>query len=87
MAKQLKLVGSEVALSNTASNLGLQKVIRVYNSNAADQLVTVKSGSDVVGTITVKTGTEVILGKNTEHTLEVANAVTGVKAVAVAYSN
>ncbi len=87
MAKQLKLVGSEVALSDTASNLGLQKVIRVYNSNAADQLVTVKSGSDVVGTITVKTGTEVILGKNTDHTLEVANAVTGVKAVAITYSN
>jgi len=87
MAKQLKLVGSEVALSNTASNLGLQKLIRVYNSNAADQLVTVKNGSDVVGTITVRTGTDVILEKNTAHTLEVGGSVTGVKAVAVAYSN
>lgn len=87
MAKHLKLVGSEVALSNTASNLGLQKVIRVYNGNAADQLVTVKNGSTVVGTITVKTKTDVILEKNTDHTLEVAGSVAGVKAVAIAYSN
>lgn len=87
MAKQLKLVGSEVALSNTASDLGLQKVIRVYNGNAADQLVTVKNGSTVVGTITVKTGTDVILEKNGDHTLEVGGSVAGVKAVAIAYSN
>lgn len=87
MAKQLKLVGSEVALSDTASDLGLQKVIRIYNSNAADQLVTVKNGSDVVGTITVKTGTDVILEKNTTHTLSIAAATAGVKAVAIAYSN
>tara|TARA_B100001093_G_C26476178_1_gene862791 strand:+ start:128 stop:391 length:264 start_codon:yes stop_codon:yes gene_type:complete len=87
MAKQLKLVGSEVALSNTASNLALQKVIRVYNGNAADQLVTVKNGSDTVGTITVKTKTDVILEKNTEHTLEVGSGVANVKAVAIAYTN
>ncbi len=87
MTKQLKLVGTEVALSNTASNLGLQKVIRVYNGNAADKLVTVKSGSDTVGTITVKTKTDVILEKNTEHTLEVESGVSGIKAVAIAYTN
>lgn len=87
MAKHLKLVGSEVALSNTASDLGLQKVIRVYNGNAADQLVTIKSGSNVVGTVTVKTKTDVILEKNTDHTIEVGAAVSGVKAVAIAYSN
>jgi len=87
MAKQLKLVASEVSLSNTASSLGLQKVIRVYNGNAADQVVTVKNGSDTVGTITIKTKTDVILEKNTTHTLEVGSGVTGVKAVAIAYSN
>ena len=32
MAKQIKLVGSEVALSDTASAVGNQKVIRVYNT-------------------------------------------------------
>ena len=87
MANLIKLDGSEVALSNTASNIGFKKVIRVYNSNAADQLVTVKNGSDVVGTITVRTGTDVILEKNTDHTLEVGGSVAGVKAVAIAYSN
>ena len=87
MAKQIKLVGSEVALSDTASSIGNQKVIRVYNSNAADQLVTVKDGSTVVGTITVRTGTEVILEKLPAHTLEVAAAVAGVKAVAIAHSH
>ena len=87
MANLIKLDGSEVALSNTASNVGFKKVIRVYNSNAADQLVTQKSGSTVVGTITVRTGTSVVLEKGSRETLEVGSGVAGVKAVAVSYAN
>lgn len=87
MAKQIKLVGSEVALSDTASAVGNQKVIRVYNGNAADQLVTVKDGSTVVGTITVKTKTDIILEKLPAHTLEVGSGVGSVKAVAIAHSH
>lgn len=87
MANTIKLLGSEVALSDTASDVAKAKVLRIYNGNAADQLVTVKDGATVVGTITVKTLSEVILEKNRDHTLEIAAATAGVKAVAIAYTN
>lgn len=87
MANTIKLLGSEVALSDTASDVAKAKVLRIYNGNGADQLVTVKNGATTVGTITVKTLSEVILEKNRDHTVEVGTSITGVKAVAIAYSN
>jgi len=87
MANTIKLLGSEVALSDTASDIAKAKVLRIYNGDGSDQLVTVKDGATTVGTITVKTLSEVILEKNRDHTVEVAALVTAVKAVAIAYTN
>lgn len=86
MASTVKLLGSEVALSNTASNIGNAKVVRVYNGNAADKVVTIKSGSDVVGTVTLVTKEIIYLMKLSQETLEVPSGTSGVKAVSVAYS-
>ena len=87
MANTIKLLGSEVALSDAASDVAKARVLRIYNGNGADQLVTVKDGSTVVGTITVKTLSEVILEKNRDHTVEVPALTSGIKAVAIAYTN
>ena len=46
MASTLKLLGSEAALSTTASNVGRAKLVRVLNTDTTARLVTVKSGSD-----------------------------------------
>jgi len=87
MASTVKLLGSEVAVSNTASNIGNAKLVRVYNGNAADKLVTIKSGNDVVGTVTLVTKEVIYLMKLSQETIEVASGTSGVKAVSVAYSS
>ena len=87
MAQTIKLLGSEVALSDTASNLGRASLVRVLNTNAAVQLVTVKNGSDVTGTVTVASGEVIVIRKGITETLEVGGSVAGVKAVAVAFTH
>ena len=68
-------------------NIGNAKLVRIYNGHASDQLVTVKSGSDVVGTVTLVTKEVVYLMKLSQETIEVGSGVAGVKAVSVAYSS
>ena len=87
MASTVKLLGSEVAVSNTASNIGNAKLVRIYNGNAADKVVTVISGSDVVGTVTLVTKEVIYLMKLSQETIEVPAGTSGVKAVSVAYSS
>ena len=53
MASTLKLLGSEATLSTTASNVGRAKLVRVLNTDTTARLVTVKSGSNTIGTITL----------------------------------
>ena len=69
MASTVKLLGSEVAVSNTASNIGNAKLVRIYNGHASDQLVTIKSGSNVVGTVTLVSKEVVYLMKLSQETI------------------
>lgn len=87
MAETIKVKGAEVALSNTASNISRASLVRVLNTNAAAQLVTIKEGSTVVGSVTVNTGETVNIRKAITETLEVANSITGVKAVKLAQTH
>lgn len=87
MSNLVFLNGSEVALSNTASSIGNARLVRIYNGNAADQLVTVKSGSTTTGTVTVKTKDVIFLRKETAETVEVGSGVAGVKAVSCKFSH
>jgi len=87
MAETIKVKAVEVALSNTASNVSRASLVRVLNTNAAAQLVTIKEGSDTVGSVTVNTGEVVNIRKAITETLEVANSITGVKAVKLAQTH
>jgi len=87
MAETIKVKGAEVALSNTASNISRASLVRVLNTHAAAQLVTIKEGSTVVGSVTVNTGETVNIRKAITETLEVANSITGVKAVKLAHTH
>lgn len=90
MASTIKLLASEVSLSDTASNVSFAHVVRVYNANGADQVVTVKDDAgtpNTIGTVTVKNGEVVYIQKEARHTLAVGAAVANVKAVKVAHTN
>ena len=88
MASTLKLLGSEATLSTTANNVGRAKIVRVLNTDTTARLVTVKSGSDTIGTITLAPSEVQNIMKLPDETLEVASAAsTKVKAVSIAYTN
>ena len=88
MASTLKLLGSEVTLSTTANNVGRAKIVRVLNTDTTARLVTVKSGVNTIGTITLAPSEVQNIMKLAAETLEVAGAAsTKVKAVSIAYTN
>mgnify|MGYP001182523911 CR=1 FL=1 len=88
MASTLKLLGSEVTLSTTANNVGRAKIVRVLNTDTTARLVTVKSGVNTIGTITLAPSEVQNIMKLAAETLEVASAAsTKVKAVSIAYTN
>jgi hypothetical protein len=66
---KIKLMGSESNLTsaNAVSNASL---VRVYNGGASDLLMTHKTGSTVLGTMTVKTKTVEYIRKLPAETLE-----------------
>ena len=81
----VKLMGTESSLDpTTGSDVDLATVVRVMNSSASAQVVTVKDGGSTVGTITLAAGEALHLQKTASHTL-LANS--SVKAVKVAHAN
>ena len=82
MASTLLLQGSETDLT-AATNVGFARCVRIYNSGAAAQ-VTLKSGSTVKGTVTLKQYECVNLQKAPAETLEGGAAF---KAVSVGFTN
>lgn len=78
---QLKVLGTEATVT-TANAFGGKQVIRVYNQNAADVLLTIANGGGTTGTITVKAGETIFIQKTPAETIA---AATGCKMVAVAY--
>lgn len=78
----LKLLGSEAAIS-TASTISGNQLIRVYNQNAADVLLTITApGAVITGTCTVKAGETTFVRKTTVETI---TAATACKMVAVSF--
>lgn len=82
MADSVELLGSETDLTS-ATSVGNATLVRVYNSGAAG-LVTLKDGSTVVGTVTLKQYECLNLQKAPAHTLEGGAAF---KAVKIAFTN
>ena len=65
----IKVLGTEASVT-TASTVGGAKLVRVYNSNGSDALITVTDASStVIGTVTVKDGTHEYVAKNSTDTL------------------
>ena len=82
MASTLLLRGTETDLTS-ATNVGFARCVRIYNSGGAG-LVTLKSGSSTVGTVTLKQNECVNLQKAPAETLEGGAAF---KAVSVGFTN
>jgi len=82
MASTIKLLGSETDLTS-ASTVGQAKVVRVYNSGAA-ALLTLKTGSTTVGTVTVKQFECINVEKGPAQTLEGGAAF---KVVSLGFTN
>lgn len=79
---QLKVLGTEATVT-TANAFGGKQVIRVYNQNGADVLITIANGGGTTtGTITVKAGETIFIQKTPAETIA---AATGCKMVAVGY--
>lgn len=64
---KIKVLGSEVACgtsSGNGSNFGGATVVRLYNTNAADQLISIENSSNsLIGTFTLKTGATELVEK------------------------
>jgi hypothetical protein len=64
---KIKVLGSEVACGTSTtngSNFGGATVVRLYNTNAADQLISVEDSSNsLIGTFTLKTGATELVEK------------------------
>tara|TARA_B100001093_G_scaffold117878_2_gene110340 strand:+ start:1291 stop:1536 length:246 start_codon:yes stop_codon:yes gene_type:complete len=79
---KIRLMGSETNLTS-ATAVGNATLVRVYNSTAGDLVMTHKTGSTVVGTMTVQSKTIELVKKLPAETLE---GGAGLKVVSVATS-
>jgi len=77
-----KLLGSEVNLTGATTLSGAQ-LIRILGGSS-DILITVKDGSNITGTMTIKSNTVEFIRKKSTETIEAASAV---KAVSVAFGD
>ena len=80
---KIKLLGSQGDLT-AATDMGKATLVRVYNSTAADVVLTQKSGSTVLGTMTIPSKAVELISKSPTDTLE---GGVGLKVVSVAYSS
>ena len=83
VATIIRVLGTEASVNNTGSTLSNAKLIRVYNQNVGDVLVTITNdAAAVVGTVTVKSGAVEYIAKAPTDTI---SAATACKMVQVAF--
>jgi hypothetical protein len=81
----IKPLASEIALSGTATDVGLASVVRVINTGTtAAGLVTILNGVTTVATVTLAANESAIIEKDPTETLTGAATL---RAVKVAYTN
>jgi len=80
---KIKLLGSQGDLT-TATSLNNATLVRVYNSTAADMVLTQKTGSTVIGTMTIPSKAIELVSKMPADTLE---GGAGLKVVSIAKSS
>ena len=70
MASLLKLKGSEISISS-ANNVGLSKVVRVYNDNAASQVLTMAyANTTSYANCTIASKTWIVVQKDPTDTVQ-----------------
>jgi len=70
----IRLLAAEAAVS-AANAFNGNKLIRIYNQNATDVLITITNASAaVVGTVTVRTGETIFINKAGTDTVTAATA-------------
>ena len=75
VATILRVLGTETSVNSSGSVLGNAKLVRVYNQNASDVLITVtNAASTVTGTVTVKAGTVEYIAKAPTDSISAATA-------------
>ena len=80
----IKLLGNSTAL-NSATNLGNATMVRVVNTNAAEQTVTIantvgpENGGGQAGTVVIESGTSEIIMKEPTDTIQSVATVLGTK--------
>ena len=89
MSNRILLLADEVNVPTTAGtgvSFTQATCVRLYNSNAADRVITVQEtrGGTGVGTFTLRTGTSEILEKQPAYTVCASGA--GVKGVKVGFT-
>lgn len=83
MPSTYKLRAVESACNSTPQDFGKATVVRLLETGTGNALITQKSNTAVViGTLTIRQGTETVIVKSATDTLETAGAVL---AVPVAY--
>jgi len=80
---KIKLMAAQGDLSS-ATALGNATLVRVYNSTAGDLVMTQKTGSTVIGTMTIPSKAIELISKMPADTLE---GGAGLKAVSIAKSS
>jgi hypothetical protein len=80
---KIKLLGSQGDLTS-ATTLNNATLVRVYNSTAADMTLTQKTGSTVIGTMTIPSKVIELVSKMPADTLE---GGAGLKVVSIAKSS
>jgi hypothetical protein len=82
----IKPLAQEVALSTSVGdNISLANVVRIFNNSATSGTVTIQNSGVTVATIMVAGNADLILEKDTTHTL--LGSATTLRAVKIAYAN
>lgn len=80
----IKPLGTEINTLNVANNIGSASLVRLVNTTATAQLVTIRNGGTTVATMTIAGNETLFLEKTPSHTIQ---SVATVLAVAVAFAN
>ena len=87
MANTTQILGVEATLTGTASDVGSAKLVRIHNTGTGVALITIKSGSDTVGSFTMVTGEVLNLQKGSAETIEKTSGGGVPKVVKIGFTN
>jgi len=87
MASTTRILGEEATLTGTASNVGSAQLVRIHNTGTGVALITIKSGSDTVGSFTMVQGEVLNLQKSAAETIEKTSGGGTPKVVKIGFTN